>query len=450
MTRKLFGTDGIRGKYGEEPVTPATAARLGRAVVDYFGRDGQTPQIVIGRDTRASGEVLENALAIGITSRKGEVVRVGVLSTPAVALLTKSSGATAGIVISASHNPYQDNGLKIFAADGYKLPDKVEEELEKLMLKDNYVLSGGGSIQKAEIDEKYQQQYVEFARSSVSDLSLEGLKIALDCANGAAYQVAPQIFRELGAEVVVIGDKPDGKNINDNCGSQFLEGLQELVKNESCDIGIAFDGDADRVIICDEKSRELSGDHILALCSLDLLEKGELTKKTVVVTEYSNLGLDKLLESRGAKVARVLNGDRYVIEEMRKNGYILGGERSGHVIFGKLATTGDGVIAALQIIALLRHSEQPLSELASVLEEYPQALVSVPVAAKKDLAKLKQTQQAIKQAEEELGDQGRVLARYSGTENKARVLVEGRTEKVVQELAKKIAETWQKEVLSYK
>ncbi|MFH2105183.1 MAG: phosphoglucosamine mutase [Parcubacteria group bacterium] len=446
MQKKLFGTDGIRGKYGEEPVTPATAAKLGRAVVDYFSNGKKPARIVIGRDTRESGLELENALIEGITSQGGEIISLGVVPTPTVAYITKEQSVTAGIVISASHNPYQDNGLKVFAADGYKLSDEIETELEKLILADDYVLPESESAQETIGDEKYRQQYIEFAQKSVGDLG--GLKIALDCANGAAYKLAPQIFRDLGAEVVVINDQPDGKNINDNCGSQFLSGLQELVKSENCNIGIAFDGDADRVIICDEKGRELSGDHILALSGLNLLEKGELPQKTIVATEYSNLGLDKLMESRGVEVVRVLNGDRYVIEEMRKNGYILGGERSGHIIFGQLATTGDGIIAALQIAALLKSKNQPLSELAGVLKEFPQALVSVLVAEKKDLTQLGQTRQAIKQAEIELGDQGRVLARYSGTENKARVLVEGRDEKMVGELAKNISREWQREVKS--
>ncbi|NQV13000.1 MAG: phosphoglucosamine mutase [Parcubacteria group bacterium] len=444
MPRKLFGTDGIRGKFGEEPVTLTTAAKLGRAVVDYFGGEEKPSQIVIGRDTRESGSELESALIEGITSRGGEIVSLGVVPTPTVAYITKVQTATAGIVISASHNPYWDNGLKIFAVNGYKLSDEIETELEKLILADDYVLSESESAPETIGDEKYRQQYIEFAQKSVGDLG--GLKIALDCANGAAHQLAPQIFRELGAEVTVINDQPDGKNINDNCGSQFLSGLQKTVVAKSCNIGIAFDGDADRVIICDEKGRELSGDHILALGGLDLLEKDELPQKTIVATEYSNLGLDKLMESRGVEVVRVLNGDRYVIEEMRKNGYILGGERSGHIIFGQLATTGDGIIAALQMVALLKNKNQPLSELADVLEEYPQALVSVLVAEKKDLIQLKQTQQAIKQAETELGDRGRVLARYSGTENKARVLVEGRDQKTVTELAKEIAKVWQEEV----
>ena len=442
MKPKLFGTDGIRGKYGEEPVTPTTAARLGRAVVDYFGSGEKSPRVVIGRDTRESGPELENALIEGVISKNGEVIRLGVVPTPTVAYITKVQSATAGVVISASHNPYQDNGLKIFAADGYKLPDEVEAKLEKLILADDYVPTG----KTAAGDDQDNNEYIEFAKESVGGLSLTGIKIALDCANGAAYQLAPQIFRELGAEVVMIGDKPDGKNINDNCGSQFLNGLQDLTKEKGCNIGIAFDGDADRVIICDEKGQELNGDHILALGGLNLLEEGELVSKTIVATEYSNLGLDKLMESRGAKVVRVLNGDRYVIEEMRKNGYILGGERSGHIIFGQLATTGDGIVAALQLVALLKNKNRPLSELAGVLKEYPQALLSVPVVEKKDLAELENTRQAVEQAETELGDQGRVLIRYSGTEKKARVLVEGEDQNTVDKWAAKIAETWQEEV----
>ncbi|MBU1177703.1 phosphoglucosamine mutase [Patescibacteria group bacterium] len=442
MPHKLFGTDGIRGKYGEEPVTPATAAKLGRAVVDYFGGENKSPQIVIGRDTRESGSELESALIEGVTSRGGKVIRLGVVPTPTVAYITKVRSAAAGIVISASHNPYYDNGLKIFAADGYKLPDEVEKELEKSILADDYTFTSKIIADGAQNS----NEYIEFAKESVGELSLKGMKIALDCANGAAYKLAPQIFRELGAEVEIINNQPNGKNINDNCGSQFLAGLQASTKEKNCDIGIAFDGDADRVIICDEKGKELNGDHILALSSLDLLEKDELIGKTVVVTEYSNLGLDKLLESRGVKVVRVLNGDRYVIEEMRKNGYILGGERSGHIIFGQLTTTGDGIIAALQIASLLKERNQSLSELASVLKEYSQVLLSVPVAEKKDLSELSMTQQAVEQAKEELADQGRVLIRYSGTEMKARVLVEGQSQTQVNKFANEIAQTWQKEV----
>jgi len=447
MSRKLFGTDGIRGQAGIHPVTDEIAAKVGRAVVEYFSQNKTQPQIVIGKDTRESGDSLESFLVAGIKSKDGKPICVGVIPTPGVAHLAKELDVVAAVMITASHNPYQDNRLKIIGADGYKLPDKVEEELEKIILADDFSVSSVvAKLIKPDADNQYYQKYLDFIRKSASNISLAGFKIALDCANGAAYKIAPVVFKELGAEVVIMANQPDGRNINDDCGSEHPENLQKLVKENKCDIGIAFDGDADRLIVCDENGQGISGDHILAICSLDLLAQNKLVKNTVVATEYSNTGLDDLLAEYGGKVVRVLNGDRYIIEEMRKNGYSLGGERSGHVVFSKLATTGDGIGSALQLLAIMKKQDRPISELAKVLHEYPRALINVPVKEKKNITELKNTQAVIDQAEKKLQGRGRVLVRYSGTENLARVLVEGKDEKLVQELAEQIAETWQGEV----
>ena len=446
MSRKLFGTDGIRGKAGAYPITNEIAAKLGRAAVEYFSQNKKQPKIIIGKDTRASGNSLESFLVAGIKSKGGRPISIGVIPTPGVAYLAKTLDVTAGIMISASHNPYQDNGLKIIGADGYKLPDEVEEELEKIILADNFSIDSLDTKPvKPDVENQHRQKYIDFVKKSAGDISLAGLRIALDCANGAAYQIAPSIFEDLGAEIVVMANQPDGRNINDNCGSEHPGELQKLVKENNCVIGIAFDGDADRLIVCDEQGQEVSGDHILAICGLDLLARGELVKNAVVATEYSNTGLDDLLAENGGRVVRVLNGDRYIIEEMRKNGYILGGERSGHIAFGKLATTGDGIGSALQLLAIMKKQSRPLSEMARVLIEYPRALINVPVKEKKDLAELEQTSDVIRQAEEKLQGCGRVLVRYSGTEDLARVLVEGKDEKLVQELAEQIVKAWQEE-----
>jgi len=446
MSRKLFGTDGIRGQAGVYPITNEIAAKLGRAVVEYFSQNDKSPQIFIGKDTRASGDSLESALVAGIKSKDGQPVCVGVIPTPGVAYLTKTLEAVAGIMISASHNPYQDNGLKVIGADGYKLPDEVEEELEKIILADDFSLDDVTTkLVKSDVNSQYQQKYIDFTKKSADNISLAGLKIALDCSNGAAYKVAPSIFKDLGAEIVTMAVEPNGQNINENCGSEHPESLQKLVKENNCVAGFAFDGDADRLMVCDKNGQVVSGDHILAICGLDLLAEGKLIKNTVVATEYSNTGLDDLIKKHGGQVVRVLVGDRYIIEEMRKNGYILGGEHSGHIVFGKFATTGDGIGSALQLLAIIKKKNQSLSDLAEVLVEYPRVQINVPVKEKKDLAELEHTSAVIKQAEKELQGCGRVLVRYSGTENLARVLVEGKDEDLVQNLAEQIAKAWQGE-----
>jgi phosphoglucosamine mutase len=442
--RKLFGTDGVRGRANYDPMTPEMALRLGRAVAYHFrGRHKSgRGRIVIGKDTRLSGYLFETALAAGICSMGADVMLCGPLPTPGIAFITSSMRADAGVVISASHNPYEDNGIKIFASDGFKLPDDVEARLEELMASDelDHNRPHGAEIGKATKIEDSRGRYVVFLKNAFPrHLTLEGMRIVVDCANGAAYKVAPAVFAELGAEVITLANKPDGTNINDDCGALHPRRMQATVKQYRAQLGIAVDGDADRVIICDENGEEVDGDTIMAMCARRLLERGELRQQTVVATVMSNLGLERSIASLGGKLKRVQVGDRYVVEEMRTHGYNFGGEQSGHLVFLDHMTTGDGVLGALQVLSVMLESERPLSELKQVMTRYPQVLVNLKVKEKKPLLELPSVNAIIEKVERVLGADGRVLVRYSGTEAKARVMVEGPDEKTIQAYAEEIA-----------
>jgi phosphoglucosamine mutase len=447
MPRKLFGTDGVRGVANVDPMTPEVAMRLGMAIAVKF-RGGGTPggsrhgRIVIGKDTRLSGYMFETALAAGIVSMGADVMLAQVLPTPGIAFITSSMRADAGVVLSASHNPYQDNGIKIFARDGFKLPDQVEEEIEALV--DSDVLASQraapGDIGKATRITDAPGRYVVFLKNVFpKDLTLDGVKVVCDCAHGAAYKVAPAVFSELGASVTSLGVKPDGTNINDVCGALHPVDMCKKVRDTGAAIGIALDGDADRVIICDERGEVVDGDAIMALCATRMLRRGTLQKGTVVATVMSNIGLDRAVRGMGGKLVRTAVGDRYVVEEMRKNGYNFGGEQSGHLVFLDHMTTGDGVVAALNVLAIMVEEGKPLSELARCMERSPQVLVNVKVAQKRPLDQLPEVGALIGRVENELGDAGRVLVRYSGTEAKVRVMVEGPDEGRIKGYAEDIA-----------
>ena len=427
--KKLFGTDGVRGVANIHPMTTETAMQLGRAAAYIFKSSSRRRhRIVIGKDTRLSGYMLESALVAGICSMGVDVLLVGPLPTPGIANITKSMRADAGVVISASHNPFQDNGIKFFSADGYKLPDEIELKMEKLLdsKKIEALRPTATEVGKAFRIDDAAGRYIVFLKNSFPpELDLAGLKIVLDCGNGAAYKVAPAVFEELGAEVIPLGVKPNGTNINAGCGSLHPEVISEAVKQHRADIGIALDGDADRVIVCDEFGNEVNGDQIMAICATDMIARKQLKKKTLVATVMSNMGLDIALRKVGGKIIKTAVGDRYVVEEMRKGGYNLGGEQSGHLIFLDNNTTGDGVLAALQLLAVMRRREKPLSELAEVMIPLPQVLVNVRVRERQDIMTIPPVAAAIKGVEEKLGNEGRVLIRYSGTEPLLRIMLEG-------------------------
>lgn len=450
MTRKLFGTDGVRGLANEDPMTPETAFRIGLAVAHQLRtRLPHQPRVIIGKDTRVSGYMLETALASGICAMGGQVMLSGPLPTPAVAYLTQSMRADAGVVISASHNPYADNGIKIFGADGYKLPDADEEELEALVLG-----PGPGNRPTGEhigtalrLDDA-RGRYVAFCKGSFPrDLTLEGMRVVVDAANGAAYRAAPQVFAELGADVITVGDKPDGTNINERCGALHPEHAAREVLKGRADLGITLDGDADRVILIDEKGQRVDGDVIMGLVATRMLKTRALRKKTLVATVMSNLGLQRAIEAAGGKLVRCAVGDRYVVETMRKGGYCFGGEQSGHLIFLDHATTGDGIIAALQVLAIMLREKRPMSELASsVLQRVPQVLVNVTLKRRRPLEQMPKTLAAIAATEKKLGRDGRVLVRWSGTEAKLRVMIEGPQADKIEQMAKAIAATAEADV----
>lgn len=434
MTRRYFGTDGIRGRAGETPITAEFAEKLGRALVEVLGIDH--PVVAIGRDTRASGPMLEAALARGITSAGGHAVLLGVLPTPGVAAYVTGHKLAAGAVISASHNPAHDNGIKFFSGDGFKLPDETESAIEQHLetppadAVPGRVTNADGAV----------AGYVAHAlRSLPPGFSLGGLKIAVDCANGAASESTPAALRALGADVRVFHAEPDGNNINAGCGSTVADEIGRLVKETGAQVGLAHDGDADRLLLCDETGDPLDGDELLAMAGLDLLRRGELAGRTVVATVMSNLGLDEAIEQAGGRVVRTAVGDRYVLEAMRTGGYVLGGEQSGHMIFLRHGTTGDGLVSALQILRLMTGSGKPLSELRKVLHKYPQAQRAVAVKSKPPLETVPQVQAAITAAEQALAPRGRVLVRYSGTEPKLRILLEGRDPALLEYHADRIA-----------
>jgi phosphoglucosamine mutase len=434
----LFGTDGVRG-VANQGITPETAFRLGRAGAYVLSQEVDRPQIVIGKDTRISGDMLESALIAGICSVGADVYRVGILPTPGIAYLTRSMRATAGIVISASHNPVEDNGIKFFASNGYKLPDSVEGEIEKLVLTDKDQLPrpvGGNIGQVYEVD-RAAERYLDFLRSTIK-VDLKGLTVVVDGANGAAYWVAPQLFEELGARVIAINCKPNGININAGCGSTYPGVLQEAVLEHRADLGVSHDGDADRVIAVDEKGGLIDGDFIMVICGIHLARQQALPFKTVVVTVMSNLGLHLALRKEGIKILETKVGDRYVLEEMLKNGAKLGGEQSGHVIFLEHNTTGDGVLTALQLMSVMRESGQSLSALAGQMTRLPQVLVNVRVKDKHALDTCLPVQESIGRASDRLGNTGRVLVRPSGTEPLVRVMVEGPDENELKQVASEI------------
>ena len=448
--RKLFGTDGIRGRANAEPMTPELALRLGRAIT-LVSRRGKSraPRIVIGKDTRLSGYMLETALAAGICAMGGRVMLSGPIPTPAIANLTQSMRADAGVVISASHNPFADNGIKIFGPDGFKLPDSEELEIEKLLATSKLDTQGktGAGIGRAERFDHAIGRYIVYAKSTFpKELALDGMKIVVDAAHGAAYRVAPAVFAELGAEVIELGCRPNGVNINRNCGALHPEHVAAEVKRKGAALGVALDGDADRVIFVDEKGQIVDGDAIMALCGTRMLKQKRLQKKTLVTTIMSNMGLERALEAAGGKVTRTNVGDRYVVEEMRRAGYNFGGEQSGHLIFLDHATTGDGTVAALQVIAIMLQEQRPLSELAHVMQRVPQVLESVKMPARRPIDEMPELGKRILLAEKKLGKEGRVVVRWSGTEAKLRLMVEGPNPAVLKAMVAEMTEAAKKDL----
>ncbi len=443
---KLFGTDGVRGMANEGNMTAEMVLQIGRATAytckEYHKEQGTRPRIVIGKDTRLSGYMLENALTAGITSMGVDVLLLGPIPTPAVAFIAQSMRADAGIVISASHNPYFDNGIKIFSRTGYKLPDEMEAEIEGLVLSGriNNIRPVAQEIGKARRIDDAMGRYIEFCKHTFPEgMSLDGMKVVLDCSNGATYKCAPLIFSELGAEVSTIHAAPNGTNINEACGSQHTRDLRTKVKGLRADVGLAFDGDGDRLIAVDEAGRELTGDQIIAICAKHYQEAGLLENNLVIGTVMSNIGFHVAMRGLGIETGVSDVGDRYVLEMMRKRGAVLGGEDSGHVIFHNFHTTGDGIVSALQLLSIMCRSGSKLSELASVMQVFPQVLINIDVREKPPLAEVKPLQAAIAAAEKELAEQGRVLVRYSGTQPMCRVMVEGPTEAQTRAIAERLA-----------
>jgi phosphoglucosamine mutase len=438
--RSLFGTDGIRGMANVHPMTPELALALGRAVTFVAGRaERHAPRVLIGKDTRLSGYMLETAIAAGVTSMGGRVMLCGPVPTPAVAHLTVSMRADAGIVISASHNPYDDNGIKIFGRDGFKLPDAAEEEIEALIHEPERLgeRRTGPAIGRAVKLEDSRGRYVAFVKNTFPrDLTLDGVRVVVDAAHGAAYVVAPLVFSELGARVHAIGVRPNGININREVGALHPDHARAEVVRRGAQIGIALDGDADRVIVIDEKGQVVDGDAVMAMCATRMKRDGELRRDTVVATVMSNLGLERALEAQGIALVRTPVGDRYVVEAMRRGGFNLGGEQSGHLVFLDHSSTGDGLVGALQVLALMTRTGQPLSELAQqAMERVPQVLESVTLRARKPLEDMASLQRLIAQVKTALGKEGRVLVRWSGTEPKLRVMVEGPSEERIGTIA---------------
>ncbi len=440
--RRIFGTDGIRGVANVYPMTSETAMKLGRAVAHLFRHGKRRHRILIGKDTRLSGYMLETAMASGICSMGVDVLLVGPLPTPGIAMLTQTMRADAGVVISASHNPFQDNGIKLFAADGFKLPDEMEETLEQTMFENaiDDLRPTAQAIGKAfRIDDAVGRYIVSLKHVLPKDLNLVGVKIVVDCGNGAAYKVAPSVFEELGAKVIALGVKPNGRNINRKCGSLHPESMVQAVKRHNADLGISLDGDADRVVMATDKGELIDGDHLMAICAKHMMSNKTLRKKTLVATVMSNLGLENSLAKMGVKLLRTPVGDRYVVEAMRKGGYNLGGEQSGHLIFLDHATTGDGVVAALATLTVMAREQRPLSELAAIMNPVPQVMLNKPVEHKRPIQDLPKVQKAIRKVADALGKKGRVLVRYSGTENKVRIMIEGPDKKSIKTYAESIA-----------
>ncbi len=446
---KLFGTDGIRGEANRYPMNAEIAFNVGQTVAYLFKRNTHRPRVIIGKDTRISGYMLESSLEAGITSMGGDAYLVGVLPTPGIAFITQSMRADAGIVISASHNPYQDNGLKIFNADGFKLTDEKESEIEEMILGGRLknLLPHPKDMGKAVRINDIHGRYIVFLKNSFPrDLSMEGMKIVLDTSNGATYRVAPDAFDELGADIEVIHNTPNGININDGCGSQHTEDLRNKVIQTGAAVGLAFDGDGDRLIAVDEKGNEITGDQLLIICANVLKKEGRLKNNLVISTVMSNLGFKIACKKYGFKHHASDVGDRYVLADMLRLGAIIGGEDAGHMIFLEHHKTGDGVIAAMQLIAAMLKEGKPLSELARLMDIFPQKLINIDVKSKPEITSIPRLVEVIKQVERELGEEGRVLVRYSGTQNMCRVMVEGPSIDITEKYCRIIADVVKKEI----
>jgi phosphoglucosamine mutase len=446
---RIFGTDGVRGRANFRPMTVETALALGRAAGKIFRRRNTKHRVVIGKDTRLSCYMFENALISGLCSMGVDTLMVGPFPTPGVAFITRAYRADAGIVISASHNPYYDNGIKFFSSEGFKLPDTWENEMEALVASGNFEdsLPADYDIGKNTKIHDADGRYIEFVKATFPRrLSLKNLTIALDCANGAGYKAAPLVFGELDAKVFVYGNAPNGLNINDGCGSLHPETIQKAVIDHHADVGIALDGDADRVIMVDENAQIVDGDTILAICARDMKKQGLLRNNKVVSTIMANLGFIKAMENLGIEVIKSQVGDRYVIQDMLKYEANLGGEQSGHMIFLDHNTTGDGLVSALQVLRIMIETDSKLSDLATIFKRYPQACVNVRIASKPPLESLNEVKKVLVQVEKTLGDSGRVLVRYSGTENICRVMVEGPKQKQAHQMAQSIASAIENEI----
>ncbi len=450
LERRLFGTDGIRGVANQYPMTAEMALALGRSVAEHFRQRDKRCRVVIGKDTRLSGYMFESALEAGIVSAGADVMLVGPLPTPAIAFITASMRADAGIVISASHNPFQDNGIKLFGPDGFKLADDIEVEIEQRIVNPEPLTPGPEPrIGKAVRLDDAEGRYVQFIKERFpKDRTLDGMRVVVDCANGAAYRAAPQVFAELGAEVSALFIEPNGRNINDDCGALHPDKVAIEVRRTRASIGIALDGDADRVILTDEHGEIVDGDQIMAILGTRFMAQGKLPGATVVATVMSNLGLERALATKQAKLWRTAVGDRYVVEAMREGGFTFGGEQSGHIVFLQEATTGDGLLAALQVLSVMVQEGRSLSDLARLMTRYPQVLLNFTVERKVPIDQLPTVRAAIAKVEKALGSDGRVLVRYSGTESKARVMIEGTDEPTIRAYAEQITECMRKELAS--
>ena len=449
MSERLFGTDGLRGQVNVFPMQPETIIRLGLAAGQYFRNGLKRHRVVIGKDTRLSGYVFESALTSGLCAAGMDVFLVGPMPTPAISFLTKNMRADLGVVISASHNPFEDNGIKFFDKDGFKLSDTTEQDISDLVLSQDTVWDSPqpeGIGRASKIQDSPGRYIVSLKNSFPNHMTLDGLTIVLDCAHGATYRVAPLVFQELGAKVISLGVEPDGMNINDGCGSMHPERVRDTILETGADLGIALDGDGDRVILVDEKGRILDGDQVMAVCAQDFMDKECLPDKTLVATVMSNMALEVFMQQQGGRLLRTPVGDRYVAEAMRRHGALLGGEQSGHLIFLEYSTTGDGILAALQVLKIMQETQKSASELAGTLELFPQHLVNVPVQRKIPFDQVPKVKESVQEAERTLNGDGRIVLRYSGTETKARVMVEGRDEGLVRSLTKDLAQVIQEYV----
>lgn len=445
---KLFGTDGIRGVANEYPMIPEMAVKIGRAVAYKFIKEASDPVFIIGKDTRMSGDMFEYALASGICSMGANVLLSGILPTPGIAYLSRILKANAGIVVSASHNPFIDNGIKLFDENGYKLTDEVEDEIEDLVLNKSMLLQGriGNDIGNISVLNDSVKMYSDFLKSSLPDgFTLNGLKMVIDCSNGATYKIAPELLSDIGADIDILYNSPDGKNINEKCGSEHAESLINKVLENKADIGIAFDGDGDRLIAVDENGKVLSGDKMLAISAIIMKKNELLTNNHVVSTVMSNMGLVSLFKEKGINHTMTQVGDRYVMQEMIKTGSVIGGEDSGHIIFSNYQTTGDGILTALKLIQFMKEESKPLSELGKIITVYPQVLINIHVSRKPEIDCVPELANTVKQVENILKEKGRVLVRYSGTQSICRVMVEGpdkeETTRLCQYIADKVRQT---------